>query len=108
MPGEHGTKKLLRQYGDKLVCVRYRYDIEKSESLKTVELIIERNHWEASKSRIHPNKIVEIKINYGEIQLGRLVKNAGGKWNPMKKVWKLPYREVKALGLEKRIVYKPP
>ncbi|MGH7551901.1 MAG: hypothetical protein ACREMQ_02610 [Longimicrobiales bacterium] len=25
-PGEKGTKQLLAQYGDRLICVRYRYD----------------------------------------------------------------------------------
>ena len=26
LPGENGTKGLLKQYGEQLVCVRYRYD----------------------------------------------------------------------------------
>jgi hypothetical protein len=25
-PGQNGTKKLLARYGERLVCVRYRYD----------------------------------------------------------------------------------
>ncbi|MFC1853877.1 hypothetical protein ACFL27_27145 [candidate division CSSED10-310 bacterium] len=25
-PGQKGTKNLLSQYGDRLLCVRYRYD----------------------------------------------------------------------------------
>ena len=25
-PGQNGTKRLLKEYGDQLVCVRYRYD----------------------------------------------------------------------------------
>jgi hypothetical protein len=29
-PGQRGTKKLLDQYGDALVCVRYRYDRERT------------------------------------------------------------------------------
>ncbi len=36
-PGEPGTKKLLREYGDHLVCVRYRYDAQNRKRLKTVE-----------------------------------------------------------------------
>jgi hypothetical protein len=27
-PGQKGTKRLLAQYGDRLICVRYRYDAE--------------------------------------------------------------------------------
>lgn len=40
-PGENGTKRLLQQYGDQLVCVRYRYDRAKQRRYKTVELIVE-------------------------------------------------------------------
>ena len=25
-PGQNGSKRYTRQYGDQLVCVRYRYD----------------------------------------------------------------------------------
>ena len=25
-PGQRGTKQLVAEYGDRLVCVRYRYD----------------------------------------------------------------------------------
>ena len=29
LPGTNGTKSLLKQYGEQLVCVRYRYDKRK-------------------------------------------------------------------------------
>ena len=44
------------------------------------------------------------KIDYGEIKLGKKVKQAGGKWNRSKKVWELAYADVAALKLESRIV----
>jgi hypothetical protein len=28
-PGQKGTKQLLAQYGDRLICVRYRYDAQR-------------------------------------------------------------------------------
>lgn len=37
-----GNKKACRQYGDALLCVRYRYDEQSQTRLKTVELIIEK------------------------------------------------------------------
>ncbi|MGH9938950.1 MAG: hypothetical protein ACREAM_22150 [Blastocatellia bacterium] len=40
-PGQKGAKRLLDQYGAKLLCVRYRYDSEKRKRFKTIELIIE-------------------------------------------------------------------
>jgi hypothetical protein len=39
-PGQKGTKALLEQYGDKLLCVRYRYDEKRQVRIKTVELIV--------------------------------------------------------------------
>jgi hypothetical protein len=43
-PGQKGTKKLFRQYGSQLVCVRYRDDAERCLRFKTVERIIEQAH----------------------------------------------------------------
>ena len=40
-PGQMGTKGLVAQYGDALLCVRYRYDEKRGVQLKTVELIVE-------------------------------------------------------------------
>ncbi len=39
-PGLNGTKKYLQQYGDQLVCVRYRYDKSKKRQT-TIELIVD-------------------------------------------------------------------
>ena len=44
------------------------------------------------------------RVDYGELKTAKLVKAAGGRWNRQAKIWELPYKEVKALGLEKRIV----
>jgi hypothetical protein len=44
-PGQRGTKHLSRQYGDRLVCVRYRYDEETKKRYTTVELIVAEEPW---------------------------------------------------------------
>ena len=49
-PGQRGAKKLLAQYGEQLVCVRYRYDDQRQKRLKTVELIVEEEEWSAPQS----------------------------------------------------------
>jgi len=33
-PGQRGTKQLLAQYGDRLVCVRYRYDAQRKKRFR--------------------------------------------------------------------------
>ena len=48
IPGQPGTKKLFEEYGDKLFCVRYRYDSEHQRKIKTVEIIIEEGTWETN------------------------------------------------------------
>jgi hypothetical protein len=45
-PGQAGTRKLLAEYGEKLVCVRYRYDAENQRQIKTVELVVEEKPWQ--------------------------------------------------------------
>ncbi len=51
-PGQKGTKKLSAQYGDRLVCVRYRYDAQRNKRFKTIELIVEERDWAPSAPRI--------------------------------------------------------
>ena len=102
--GKPGTKKWIKKYGENLVCVRYKYDVTQKRKIKTVEIVVEDELWERDEKRIPTNKIVALKVAYGEIGIGRLVKSAGGIWNRKKRVWELPYRQAVALGLEARIV----
>jgi len=104
MPGQPGTKKLIEKYGEKLICVRYRYDPKQKRKIKTIELIVEEGHWEKDSKKIPQNKKVYVRIAYDEIYLRNLVKDSGGKWNRQKRAWELPYRAVVALGLTDRIL----
>ncbi|MFQ6036794.1 MAG: hypothetical protein ACE5NM_13225 [Sedimentisphaerales bacterium] len=103
-PGQPGTKKWLKRYGEKLLCVRYRYDQQRKVRTTTVELAVEESPWHKSDQRIPMNKIVNVRIAYEESHFRKLVKAVGGKWNAKNKVWQLPYREALELGLEKRII----
>ena len=104
MPGQPGTINLLKKYGESLVCVRYRYDLKRKMKIKTVELIIEEGPWECNPKKTPWNKIIPLKIDYGEIELRKIVKAAGGKWNKGKRVRELPFNKVKSLGLKERII----
>jgi hypothetical protein len=107
-PGQPGTKKLLEKYGEDLVCVRYRYDSANMKRITTVELIVEVTPWQPQAHRIPMNKNVCVRIEYGEIELGRKVKAAGGVWNRKKKLWELHYQQVLKLGLIERMVQAEP
>ncbi len=107
LPGEPGSKKLLEEFGKDLICVRYRYDKHSMQRIKTIELVVERKEWKPNKFRIPLNKIMSIRIEYGESEIASKVKSMGGIWNRKQKVWNLPFRYVQILGLEDRIVDSP-
>lgn len=103
-PGQRGTKRLSKIYGKKLVCIRYRYDKENKKRYKTVELIIEESYYESKVSK-KDNRIVGVRVDRNEYELRQRIKAVGGKWNPDKKVWELPYRQAVILTLESRIIF---
>ncbi len=102
-PGQKGTKQLLAQYGDRLVCVRYRYDAQRKKRFKTVELIVAEREWEPPPPRFTAEAIVGVRVGFAEEELREQVKQAGGKWNRHRKVWEMRYDQVVALKLEARI-----
>ncbi|HDQ45353.1 MAG TPA: hypothetical protein ENN17_07655 [bacterium] len=104
MPGEPGTRLATDKYGERLLCVRYRIDQNTLRKYKTVELIEAEVHPIRKTGRTPVNKKLRIRIHPKEVHLRRVVKAAGGKWDAEKQAWILPYREIKNLGLEKRIV----
>jgi hypothetical protein len=103
-PGQKGTQELLAQYGDRLVCVRYRYDTQRKKRFKTVGLIVAERDWEPPAPRFTAGTIVGVRIGFAEVDMRERVKQAGGKWNRSRKVWELRYDQVVALTLEARIV----
>ena len=102
--GNPGTKKWIQKYGENLLCVRYKYDIMNKRKIKTVELEVENEPWEMDVNRIPANKITRLKVNFGEVRIGKLIRSAGGRWHKKNKYWELPYKDVVALGLEDRII----
>jgi len=107
-PGQNGTRKLLRKYGERLVCVRYRYDERTRQRYKTVELIIDTVPWQppVQHARIKRDDYtpVFIKISYSEQALRKRVKAAGAHWDPDRLLWMLPIGKARDLRLEDRII----
>ena len=98
-PGQKGTKQLLAQYGDRLICVRYRYD--------AVEFLVAERDWEPPQPRFAPDQIVGLRVAFADMAVRDRVKQAGGTWNPERRVWQLRYDRAVALGLHSRIVDEP-
>jgi len=103
-PEQHGAKQLHAQYGDRLVCVRYRYDEQRHKRYKTVELIVEEKAWAPAVPSGAEEKLVRIRIAAAEVALRERVKQAGGWWDAQRQAWELRYERVVALGLTGRIV----
>ena len=96
-PGPKGTKQLLAQYGDRLICVHYRYDA----------ILVAERDWEPPRPRVAHDQIVGLRVAFADVAVRDRVKQAGGTWNPERRVWQLRYDRVVALGLNTRIVDDP-
>ncbi|MBI4591162.1 MAG: hypothetical protein HY725_20230 [Candidatus Rokubacteria bacterium] len=106
-PGQKGTKQLLAQYGDRLICVRYRCDALRKKRLKTVELLVAERDGNPPRPRFGHDQIVGLRVAFADVAVRDRVKQAGGKWTPERRVWQLRYDRVVALGLNSRIVDEP-
>jgi len=100
-PGSRGTKKLLAQYGRRLICVRYRYDERLKRRYKTIELIVDEAVWEPGPPA---GTMVGVRIRFEEEALRRRIKEAGGRWEPGTRLWRIRYNKAVKLGLRNRIV----
>jgi hypothetical protein len=108
-PGEPGTKRIHAKYGEQLVCVRYRHDKQNHRRVTTIELIVDTGFYlpESNASSLlgyqNNNRNVFVRIDYKEAELRRIIKSAGGKWDPVTKRWVLRYRDAEKLQLYERI-----
>ncbi len=109
-PGQRGTKKLVQRFGDRLICVRYRYDAVQRKRFTTVELIVAEAPWNpvapsvASHSTGDFADQVTVRVGYSEESLRQRIKAAGGRWDADHRLSRLPLGRVRALGLVDRIV----
>lgn len=108
-PGQDGTKKLLARFGERLVCVRYRYDAARGLRHKTVELIVDSVPWRPLPRRVRrgDDDIVAVRIAWRESDLRERAKRLGAVWRPAQKLWELRWGDVKRLQLEQRVIANP-
>jgi hypothetical protein len=102
--GQYGAKKLVEQYGENFVSVRYKYDEELQIAIKTVEIIVEKRPWHKNAKKIPMNKLMRVKLDYSDEKLRKQVMAAGGKWINSEKLWKLSYKQALALGIMDKVV----
>lgn len=105
-PGQKGTKRLLEEHGERLVCVRYRYDSLRNLRVKTVELVVDERPWVYCKplSPARRNPSVLVAIAPQDLQLRREVRSSGGTWRPEHSAWEMKLREAQRLGVDGLVV----
>jgi len=102
-PGQKGTKRLVQQYGDALLCVRYRYDAKAHKQYKTVEIIVSETEWTPPPARYPDGTLVPLKIGINETVLQNQARAVGGRWDKEQQVWLVPYGCIAGTKLEKLI-----
>ncbi len=114
-PGRDGTKELWTRFGADLLYVRYRYDEDSRERVKTVELVVDRKPRDdegeepgsrTSRSRAagFASRRVALKIGWKEKGLQQQVKSAGGRWDPDRRLWMLRRDAAERMDLMRRVV----
>ena len=119
-PGQKGTKELLTRFGPSLLYVRYRYDEDSREHVKTVELVVQRRSRKSEAECLGSRtagarkpgaraggvaaRRVALRIGWRERDLQQRVKSAGGRWDPVRRVWMLRRDLVERLELMPRVV----
>ena len=102
-PGQSGTKKFLSQYGERLVCVRYRYDARACKRVKTVEIVVEENDWLPPALRFSADEMVWLRTGFVDQPTEQRIRKAGGKWDSKRCVWLIRYDAAVTLELSDHV-----
>ena len=105
-PGQKGTQRLVAEFGESLVCVRYRYDELTGDNVTTAEIIVDRRP--RGKPLFLDADLVAVTVNYEETVLREKLKAVGGRWEPEERCWKVRYGSIRRDStLVERIVTAP-
>ena len=103
-PGQKGTRRLVEQFGDKFLCVRYRYDEIRQVRMKTVEIIVEERPCKPP-LRYRDTDIVAVMVPFTNQALRDRLKAARGRWDPEEKLWRVRFGSIRGdAELEERIL----
>ncbi|WOB06847.1 hypothetical protein [Piscinibacter gummiphilus] len=100
-PSQPGARKLTRRYGEELVCVRHRQNLEGTVRYTTVELLVEQ-------TPLPPKKLMRpllaVRLQGSESDLRRRIMAYGAQWDPRLGIWWVPRGVVTRLRLMDRVV----
>lgn len=105
-PPQPGTLRWRSDFGDVLVCVRYRHDARSLHRYTTVEILVDhapvralrsgRKAWQLKTISPPPDK-----------QRRRALRQAGAEWDPKIQAWRLSLTMARQLGLTGQIERVP-
>ena len=96
-PGQDGTKRLVEQYGDALLCVRYRFDEVRGVKLKTVEIIVDEKPLRTP--RFKDNDLVPVRVAYDEQEMRQQLRAMRARWDSQRKLWYVRYGLIRGTPL---------
>jgi len=102
-PGDRGTAKLVRDWGDRVVAVRYRYSNSPPTRFTTIELVVASAPWTPTASR---SVLVEVRSWEGDLR--EKIRAAGGRFVLKAMRRRIRYDKAIALGLEDRVSFLIP
>jgi len=102
-PHQSGSQRWHRQFGEQLLCVRYREDPSGQQRYVTVELLVEAKPIRRTPRR-DTDPMVQVYIGSTEEELRARAFAAGGQCDPYRPVWRMPLSTARTLALTKRIV----
>ena len=100
-PRQDGTKRLMEEYGDRLLCVRYRFDETRGVKLKTVEIIVDEKPLHAP--RCKDDDVVPVRVAYDEAELRQQLRALHARWDGERKLWYLRYGLIRGTPLVERL-----
>ena len=109
-PGQPGSARFMKHWGEQLVTVRYRRDAATGALFTTIEIIVDQRETPPDGVRLthhhaaRRNTVVAVRIDYREHALRRHAKDNGARWSPQLRVWLMRYDTAVVLGLHRRVI----
>jgi hypothetical protein len=104
-PTQPGARKLARRYGNELVCVRHRHNLDGTIRYTTVELVVEQLPIVPRRAQ---SAVLCVRLSGGESELRRRLMAEGGQWDPGMRAWWVTRETAQRLQLMKRVVAEGP
>ena len=107
-PGDLGTRRFARDWGERLVCVRYRVDATKGLRYTTVEIVASAPIPRRPPGRPAPSALVYVRTGGDEWELRQRLRAARAVWEPELDAWRLRYEIAVRLKLRRRLLPRRP